>query len=120
MIERSLEVNARQVAGTFAAELHGSETAKAAAFLRKAEEASETQRRRIITGLGQGGKALESDTTYREEGENNAGEHSTAATTKGGAEDGEILGKALSAANLQSQQSQLQDCTRLRILEATL
>ena len=70
LIERLLEIKARQVADALTAELHGSERVKAAAFLRKAEEASETQWKIIILGLRQGGVAPEIDTTYKGESEN--------------------------------------------------
>ena len=60
------------------------------------------------------------DRTYKEESENIEGDRPTATTADGRAEEREIQGKAFSAAKLQSQLCQLQDCTRLRIFEATL
>ena len=50
LIERLLEVKARQVAGALMSELHDGEKVKAAAFLKNAEEAFENQWKRIITG----------------------------------------------------------------------
>lgn len=118
LIEKSLEDKARQVVDAPTAELHGNEKAKAAAFLQKADEASETQWRRIITGLRQAEAAPDMDTTYRGDCENDAEEFPNVTSGEGGAEGGELPRKALSAAKLQSQLSQLQDCTRLRMLEA--
>ena len=107
LIERLLEIKARQAADALTAELHGSERAKAAVFLQKAEEASETQRRRIITGLGEEGAAPQLDTTYREAYESDGGEPPSVTPAEWGAEEGELTGRALSAAKLQSQLSQL-------------
>ena len=73
LIERLPEVKARQVADALMPELHDSEKVKAAAFLKKAKEASENQWKRIITGMGQGGAAPEIDTTYTGEDESDEG-----------------------------------------------
>ena len=65
LTERLLEVKARQVAGALMSELRDSEKVKAAAFLKKSEDAFEKHWRRIITGMGQGGAAPEIDTAYK-------------------------------------------------------
>ena len=73
VIERLLEVKVRQVADALMSELHDSEKVKAAAFLKKAEEAFENQWKRIITGMGQGGAAPEIDTTFKGKDESDEG-----------------------------------------------
>ena len=63
LIERLLEAKACQVVDALIAEMHNSERAKAAAFLKKAEIASEGHWKMIISGMGQGGAAPEVDTS---------------------------------------------------------
>ena len=74
----------------------------------------------IISGIGQGGAAPEVDTTYQGEDESDEGVPTQLGQAEDCPDDGEPPGKALSAANLQSQLRVLLDCTKLRTLETTL
>jgi hypothetical protein len=118
-IEELLEAKTRQVEANYLSILDELERVKAEDFLQRSREAAEEDWQRVVAGTSDaGGSAPRADVTY-------TSEHEHSATTIGDAQDGgsgdtEVMGRRLTAPHIQKELARLQDCTRLRALEATL
>jgi hypothetical protein len=118
-LERRLEEKTRRATEAYLSDLDEVERVKAEDFMRRASEAAEAQWLALIAGAeGSAVQAPMADASY-------AGPDELAPTGAGSVHDGgdaELDGRGpnISGPHVQKELAKLQDCTRLRRLEATL